>query len=49
MNQELVPDDVLPNDFVRAIKHSDYSSVSQLFFLSLYLVLTPSISTVLRN
>ncbi|KAL9327054.1 hypothetical protein ACSQ67_007699 [Phaseolus vulgaris] len=25
---ELVPDDVLPNDFVRAIKHSDYSSAT---------------------
>ncbi|KAK7346432.1 hypothetical protein VNO80_20951 [Phaseolus coccineus] len=25
---ELVPDDVLPDDFVRAIKHSDYSSAT---------------------
>lgn len=40
--QELVPDNVLPNDFVQAIKNSDYSSVSyfsnlfHLFFFILY-------------
>jgi hypothetical protein len=26
-----VPKDVLPDDFIRAIKYSDYSSVSSLF------------------
>lgn len=32
MNQELVPNDALPDDFIRAIKHSDYSSVSEFIF-----------------
>lgn len=31
MWQDLVPRDVLPDDFLRAIKYSDYSSVSSLF------------------
>lgn len=36
LKQELVPNNVLPDDFVRALKYSDYSSVS---FISLDLKL----------
>ena len=45
MNQELVPNDALPDDFIRAIKHSDYSSVSEFIFF-FFFFLIPSISTV---
>jgi hypothetical protein len=31
MAQELVPNNTLPDDFTRALKYSDYSSVSLIF------------------
>lgn len=33
VTQDLVPKNVLPDDFIRAIKYSDYSSVSTLYNL----------------
>lgn len=40
--QELVPNNILPNDFILSIKHSDYSSVSSLtIFTSLFYAVLP--------
>lgn len=36
VTQDLVPKNVLPDDFIRAIKYSDYSSVSTLYNLIYY-------------
>lgn len=40
--QELVPKNVLPDDFILSVKHSDYSSVSYLnnFLLFYYTILS---------
>lgn len=32
--QDLVPEDVLPNEFIRAIKYADYSSVSSILCIT---------------
>jgi hypothetical protein len=31
VTQDLVPKNVLPDDFIQAIKYSDYSSISSLY------------------